>query len=224
MNSLSVIIPTLLKSDYTEDLLKGLGESKTVKEIILINNSLKEIGILNKMPKVKIITPGKNLYVNSSWNLGVKHSSFNKIALCNDDIIFDYEKIEEIAYQISPKKGIFGIDEKSINQYESEKLSFEVASYRNYGYGTLIFLHKSNYFFIPEEMKIWCGDDYLFYRQKKFNYKIKGLGLKTQMSTTSGMSIFDEIKKQDQEIYLTYYRQKQPLLNRIYFRFKKMIG
>ena len=34
--------------------------------------------------------------------------------------------------------------------------------------GAAIFGRKSDFYEIPEDMKVWCGDDYLFYQSIKF--------------------------------------------------------
>ena len=219
----SVIIPSLLKSEYTGELLRGLNDCKMVKEIIFINNSLVESPLFKNLAKLKVITPNQNLYVNASWNLGVRHSECDFIALCNDDINFEYEKIETILACLNKKNGIIGISEKCINSDPDHKITFEIAEYRNYGYGALMFLHKSNYTPIPDELKIWCGDDYLFYRQRGFNYKICGIKLITTMSTTSGLTQFDDIKQRDMEVYSKYYRKTFAAPKRIYFAVRKAL-
>ena len=50
-------------------------------------------------------------------------------------------------------------------------------------------------------MKLWCGDDWLFYRSKKYNYVIDGLKCEGDISTTlddeSLQAEFNPIKTND---------------------------
>lgn len=216
-------MPSLLKSEVTGELLNGLNNCNIIKEIIFINNALLESPLFKNFAKLRVITPPKNLYVNASWNLGVKYSESNFIVLCNDDINFEYEKIETIIDFLHEKKGIVGVSENCINSCSKYKIKFEIAEHRNYGYGTLMIMRKSNYTPIPEDLKIWCGDDYLFYRQTGFNYKVDGINLKTNMSTTSSLNEFDEIKKKDIETYLKYYLKEHSPSKKIFFKMKKIL-
>jgi hypothetical protein len=69
-------------------------------------------------------------------------------------------------------------------------------------------MKKSTYVKIPEDMLIWCGDDYLFHqtaRTGKMN-ALMGCPIKTKMSATSDNPIFDEIKNNDKHLYETKYK------------------
>ena len=70
---LSIVIPTLQKNkEILYNLIDSLDTDKSVGEIIIIDNSLKGIEYISQ--KVKVITPEENLFVNPSWNLGVKEA------------------------------------------------------------------------------------------------------------------------------------------------------
>ena len=56
--------------------------------------------------------------------------------------------------------------------------------YRTAGYGCCFFIHKNNWGIIPDELKIWCGDDWQFYRTNKIKYCIEGLKCEGQVSST----------------------------------------
>ena len=83
--NISVIIPTLQKSVETlNNLVKELVTDESVKEILIIDNSLK--GYKFNSEKVRVIIPKENLFVNPSWNLGVKEAKYEYICIANDDI------------------------------------------------------------------------------------------------------------------------------------------
>ena len=73
MKSLSVIIPTVqVKPKILNKLLAVLDKDDVVDEILLINNAQKEFIPIINIKKLKIYNQDKNLYVNPSWNYGIK--------------------------------------------------------------------------------------------------------------------------------------------------------
>ena len=50
---------------------------------------------------------------------------------------------------------------------------------------------------IPEEIKIWSGDSWLFQHQAVPNYRLLGVRIDTDMSTTSARPEFDSQKRAD---------------------------
>ena len=87
-NKISVIIPTIQKTlEVLEQIIVLLSQDESVEEIILINNKI-ENPLDYDFPKLRIITPNENLYVNASWNLGIKESKCENFLLLNDDLLF----------------------------------------------------------------------------------------------------------------------------------------
>lgn len=213
MNKFSIIIPTMQKDkDILLKLIDELIECQYVGEIIIIDNSLKGLNYSSNL--IKIITPNKNMFVNPAWNLGVKVAKFNYIGILNDDIIFPKNFFEQVYNFITNNEcGLIGLDKlknskkKDFNTYPNNTtLSFEAIEKRLYYWGSAIFGLKENYYNIPEEMKVWCGDDYLFKMNKdnnKQNYKIVGGELKHLKSLTSRRPEFNLIKENDQKFYIT---------------------
>ena len=73
--------------------------------------------------------------------------------------------------------------------------------------GCLIFLHKSNYNHIPEQLKISCGDDYLIKFAPKAT-KLLGLQIESDISTTTQLPEFGEQQIKDYEYYSLNYKNK----------------
>ena len=186
MEKISVIIPTLWKcTDNLINLIQILSISPYLGEIIIINNSCDDIS--NDMDNVIIHTPPKNLYVNPSWNLGVTLSKYNKFALLNDDILISTNLLESACnFLDTPNIGLIGVEEHSIvvhsienielEYYTDSKIEYIPVSNRSFGFGIAMFGNKSSYYEIPDELKVWCGDDYLIMRNnadKKQTYVVK---------------------------------------------------
>jgi hypothetical protein len=195
------IIPTLWHSSRIHQLLYDLIGCEQVGEIILIDNAPKEPITL---PKVKHIICQENIFVNPSWNIGVSLSSYENIAIINDDVNFDTSIFAILEPQIKDI-GVCGMmfENYSIKQTQPIKI-FDLVE-RPYGWGCLMFLHKSNYNHIPEQIKIACGDDYLI----KFAYKatkLLGLQIESDISTTTQRPEFGEQQIKDYEYYTQHYK------------------
>lgn len=111
MNQITVIIPTLLKSN--ESLLKlisKLSNLDIVQRILIFDNTLgefcKQFKEKEDMPNKVVIYDQENLYVNLAWNRGVSLCDTEYYALLNDDISFSPSLIEECVKILDEKEEI----------------------------------------------------------------------------------------------------------------------
>jgi hypothetical protein len=210
MGKYSVIIPTLWKSNRIGKLLFDLIKCEFVDEIILIDNAGKFFENFEALDKVRLVQVEENIYVNPAWNLGVKLSKNNNIAILNDDINFDPNIFELITEDILSEFGIIGMGEgnykESINQEIGPCIDVWHPGINDWGWGCFIMLHKKYWIDIPENIKIWYGDNFI----KDVNPAPKGIlrnfKVETEMSTTSDEKEWDEVKKKDYEYFINYLR------------------
>lgn len=205
-DKISVIIPTIQSNI---DLLKGLIENfendNAIGEIIIINNKNKKLYFEN-YSKLRIYNAKKNLFVNKSWNIGVEKSSCEYFALINDDLILPENFCTNVLKNMSEDKGLVGLDLNYICDIDSteldsaDKLYLTPTDKREIGYGSAMFGHISSYYLIPDNLKIFCGDDYLFMqniKNGKRNYKISGCNIKHCHQLSSNNLKFQRIKYKD---------------------------
>ena len=170
MSKVSAIIPTLWRAkEFTDHLVNVLVEDESVGEIIIIDNAPADFFYDNE--KVITIWSIENMYVNPSWNLGIKESSYDKFIILNDDIIIPYNFVSQLEHLLTEDKGLVGIDSRGVIQvdsFSSENITFldrEIALKsivnRNWGFGIAFGGHHKSYHKIPENIRIWHGDDYL---------------------------------------------------------------
>jgi len=212
----SIIIPTLLKSEeILNKLLAELASDDSVGEILVIDNSLK--GFSNVSSKVRVLIPNENLFVNPSWNFGIKEAKYEYFGILNDDLLLPENLCTETLKFLKETEttGLVGLDPKAvkgvgINEFNTyppnKKITFEPVEYKvQMGYwGSAFFGKKSHYSPIPEDMKIWCGDNYLLKMNVdagRQNYKFCGITVKHYGSLSAGSTKLDDIKKSDVEIY-----------------------
>ena len=208
---LSVVIPTIQKNtELLIKLLSTLNEDASVDEIILIDNSLKGIDYSN--PKLRIITPKENLYVNPSWNLGVKEAKNDYVALLNDDIIISNNFCSQIVSNMTPEMGCVGMNSSEYvsttdviqDNLDNNKIELKYEKYMDLFWGIAIFFHKNAYNEIPEELKIIHGDTWIFEKAKKQgkkNYFINNQLVYHFGSLSHGDKSFNPVCINDKKIF-----------------------
>ena len=220
MSKVSAIIPTLWKAkEFLDHLVDVLIEDESVGEIIIIDNAPADFSYDNE--KVFILRQEENLYVNPSWNLGIEESEYDKFIILNDDIIIPYNFVFELESMLTPDKGIVGIDERgviSIPRFDSKNITFldrkidlKPIKERSWGFGITLAGHRNSYYKIPENIRIWYGDDYLVQMNNEHhrtNYIVNDLPIFTMMSTTSDLEEFEDIKNIDNLMYDRFGKTK----------------
>jgi len=206
MDKYTVVIPTIWKSEYTYELLKRLSDSEYVGEIILIDNASelnKEINI----QKVIHIKEQENTYVNPAWNKGVNLASHNNITIVNDDIIFDVDEYYSYFAQLLEINefkniGFIGSHSENYKLEKSQNPSFEEYDNKTNtgGWGCLFSFHKSNWKPIPNELKIWYGDNWIHLVSNPILH-LRGIKIETKMSTSSDLEEMNPIKENDTRIW-----------------------
>lgn len=202
----SVIIPTLWKSDRTKKLINDLKECEYVDEIIIIDNTCTEEMDMNHPNKVRMVSKGENIYVNPAWNWGIELAKNERVALVNDDINFNPNIFGIITDDILDEYGIIGQSEFNYKGNNSDEpiLQKWTGNVRDWGWGCLIMFDKKNWIDIPDDIKIWYGDDFVFKCNPATKSTLKNFNIETEMSTTSDEPIWDDRKKEDYNNYTNY--------------------
>jgi hypothetical protein len=208
---ISVIIPTLWApgGSYVLKLIRKLSRLNQIGEIILIDNNPSAAPEIPKdIAKLKYLPQRQNLYVNPSWNLGVANAQHPLIALCNDDIL-PPAKLFKLACRTlgrnsSQPIGLIGVD-KTCFEKKSKKAKPRICNVkeRRYAYGCLMLMRKACFSPIPDWIKIYSGDTWLFreqIKQGRFNLAIEGLFIAQksgQHSLSSSQPEFAPLKRAD---------------------------
>lgn len=201
----SVIIPTLWKSERTKKLLSDLSECEYVDEIIVIDNEYDGYQD-TKVEKIRFVSFGGNIYVNPAWNKGIELARNNHIALINDDINFNPNIFGVITEDVLSEYGIIGQSQFNYKGNNSDEPVLEkwTGATRDWGWGCLIMFDKNNWVDIPDNIKIWYGDDYIFKCNPATKSTMKNFNIETEMSTTSDEPIWDDRKKEDYNNFINH--------------------
>lgn len=166
---ISFIIPTLWKCDkLNESINQFITADIPNSELIIIDNSSEEKNLSTKQ-KITVVEPGHNIGVNPAWNLGVEIAKNDLICLLNDDITFNFKTLKTnlSTIEIMSPECVIGFD---ANENFSDELNddleifhFKKAPCRSLGFGCMMILSKKNYIKIDERMKVFCGDDLIYW-------------------------------------------------------------
>ena len=199
----SIIIPTMWGGTEIEAMLPLLEKHSLVGEILLINNSIARTPNwykLGKWIKIKQYNPPDNIGVNPAWNLGVRESKNDKICLLSDDVEFPVDVLEFLYDKLSSEQGCVGPLKTNINvsasvPYKLDQFNKLVPAMRMRGqYGCMMFLNKENWVPIPEEFKIFYGDNWIFMNhvlKKKQPRFLLNNRIRTLVGSTSGDPAFE---------------------------------
>lgn len=204
-----IIIPTIWAPsiESIDLLIESLNSCKYISKIILINNNPKKFSkrysVLDKVEEHHF----DNIYVNQAWNYGVDISSSEYISIINDDIIFDTKIFEYLIEKLNEDDvKIVGLCKSTYSLEKNEDFFIEKITLRNRGWGCFISLKRTNYFHIPPDLLIHFGDDFLIKKLEGYVWKLKGLKITSQISTSVDFdSKFLEIIKQDNINSLKYH-------------------
>lgn len=215
----SVIIPTMWKSNLDKfyDTLQNFCEDDTIKEIILIDNDITFEHLTKSkilaLSKIKYYPQENNIYVNPAWNLGVLEALGKHLMIVNDDFHITSKKtLKNIIKTHQDNKdiytSIYGISTSCyIEEPTSNKIYLTDNEGRGTGWGCFFILHRYTWTDIPNELKIWFGDDYLTKHVlsnggKVYTFKnIKA----SPFSQTISSQTFNNILDNDTKIYMEKY-------------------
>ena len=158
------------------DMLQVYNSSEYVKEIIVIDNAPKQRPPLPLLEKLTIYTKGHNIYVNPAWNWGASLANYT-ILLANDDItIFAFDEVARLLAK--SECDLVGL---SVAKPSGQLKIHPVQQFSGHHFGC--FMMVRNYHYIPEQFRIWYGDNFLFQFSKNRGI-LKNANIDIEKSTT----------------------------------------
>lgn len=195
MNKFTVIIPTIWRGAKLPDLLKKMYECGQIGEVILINNAKDKTPNFERHEKLIYVEPNQNIFVNPAWNMGVRLAKYDYIINTQDDLLFEVNDlvgfinyVEQSGFNLKDL-GIIGMHFDNFELKESSEM--ELVNFENgkgAGWACCLIYHKENWKPIPENIKIYFGDNFLQMSVRPI-LQIKGLPVETIMSTSADTNI-----------------------------------
>jgi|TARA_B110000503_G_scaffold14868_1_gene20411 hypothetical protein len=209
---ISYIIPTLWKSDNIHKLISSFNLITDPKaELIIIDNTNSPFTYPND-DRVKIYKMEQNLFVNPSWQMGYHYSNNDRVCIINDDIIFNVERFHNFVLK-NDIQAVCMTNWNKINEDNSiwKPVIIDSPNARPAGAGQLMMVKTSNWPPLPYELKLWHGDDIIYYyntlvKNTKFTY-IEGMSVTGDQSVTVNSDVIPlKMKGTFTQDTLEYYK------------------
>ena len=160
------VIPTMWRYEPFVKFLTDLLDHELVYEVIIINNDKAKTPKLPDSPKLRLVDYGNNIYVNPSWNRGVRLSKTENVVITNDDLVFDLRVLKKIHDIDDPNFGLACLcpGEQFYKQPPFKDGTIDVVRWTGFslfGFGQLMFIKKSQFINIPYQLQIYYGDDWI---------------------------------------------------------------
>lgn len=204
----SVVIPTLQRSPMLADVVALFAGHHLVREVIIINNAAPALGFGDR--KVRILDQDENIFVNPAWNLGVREARSPYLIISNDDLVFPPRLVDSALRRLGPRTGIIGPDKSCFLPGRDGRARFRPTYELTHAFGTLMFMARSSYVPVPDQLKIFFGDDWLFYHQRRRNLLLRGPRVVSPMSVTSGSPEFIQQMELDKDVWRSTYAGDRP--------------
>ena len=202
---IDIIIPTIWACDLLPA-LKEYQNNHRISKIIVIDNNPSMRQECN-FSKVQIYSQNRNIFVNPSWNEGIRLSRSKYVAIVNDDIIVKEQAWALLDMHEFTKDDIVGVDLRGyqdnyriddiVGMGENiQKLDYDKMvpiGMQAWAFGIFMFMRKEAYVSIPDLYQVWFGDDWLC-QHKKNIFVMHTEGIKGTISET--------IKKRIPEVHL----------------------
>ena len=215
---ISYIIPTLWKSDSIFKLIKSFKSIKDKKaELIILDNDQQNTKYISDDDRITCLMMEENQFVNPSWQIGFHYAKNERICIVNDDIIFNVKRFHEFVIESNAK----AICMTNWNRIDKDLNTWELVSNnspnaRPAGGGQLMMVLKENWPTLPYDMKLWHGDDIIYYYNtlvKNIDFCfIRGMAVTGEQSVSVNSDIIPkQMKTTFTEDTLEYYKKMHTL-------------
>lgn len=193
MKKFSVIIPTIWLGTRLPEMLKQLYACEQIGEVILINNAKDKTPDFERHEKLLYVEPNENIFVNPAWNMGTRLAKYDYIINTQDDVLFDVNALTSFINHVElsgynlKDLGFIGMHLDNFYMESTNTHQFELINLdpeKGGGWACCLIYHKQNWKHIPENIKIWYGDDFLKIFTRPI-LQIKGFPVETKMSSSA---------------------------------------
>lgn len=164
---ISVVFATMWRYKPFSNFLADMVNHHLVGEIIIIDNDYEKRPNheIFSHPKIKICNFKRNTYVNPAWNIGIIGAQHDKVCIANDDVIFDLRLFDRVYDNLTENVGCIGMSVLPNEMHHpigEIKIVPWAPGINTFGFAMCMFIHKKNFELIPDSLKIYFGDNFIF--------------------------------------------------------------
>ena len=216
---ITYIIPTLWKDSNIYKTFKSFSNiNDSDARMIVINNTDKVVGYTDS--RIEFVNLGYNSFVNPAWNLGIYKSQTEYVCLLNDDIIIDLKTLHNFIDKKRPEFTGFSYLNRNPIKDSIQLVKYDEDILGNYGhsknkmpqgFGQFMLFKKNNFLKIPDSMKIFHGDDIIYYYHTLVLgidcYLLDGFKIEGNQSVSAIDYYKNDIAKKDTKEYIKWLIQ-----------------
>jgi GT2 family glycosyltransferase len=178
--NVAVVIPTMMRAWKTRTL--ELLEEGTLhpSEVIVINNSSESFDDADRIWPfpVRVLSKGYNIYINPAWMWALKemHADVNVVCFLSDDVVFKPNFLERVCYSLFYQPDAGCICPRTLEtmadfrHYRPEAGLQNMRKREGWAY-TMRKELLDKIPPIPEELKLFFGDDFFFFHTKQLGFR-----------------------------------------------------
>ena len=167
-----VLVINLNNKDYTKNCINSLINQKCKNfKITLFDQNSNQIGTEEmldyfKDKNVDVIKNKTNDPVNSVWNWFYNNHTEDILCFLNNDVLIYDNFISDVihVFEHEPNVGV-AVHSTNHNDYTTKKeiTEYKVVEPKNFMQGWDFSIRRDVFTLIPEQLKTYCGDDFLFH-------------------------------------------------------------
>ena len=207
---ITYVIPTLWGDDNIFETFNRFSEIEDLNaRMIVINNTDRVVGHTDS--RIEFVNLGYNSYVNPAWNLGVHKASTEYVCLLNDDILLDIKSLHQFISEQKPEFVGFSELNRNPTQSSMQLVRHADRNKRPFGFGQFMLFKKNNWTKIPDDLKIFHGDDVIYFYHTLILgielHKLDGFKIEGNQSVTARDWWESDIAKNDTLGYFAWISQ-----------------
>lgn len=166
---LGVMILNLNNLQYTKDCIGDLLKQDSNEfEILLVDQNSSEVGtpeFLDEISKIiKVVRNSENISVNKMWNHFYNTTDYDYLCFLNNDVRLPKNFISDTIAVFEKEINVGAVVHTTNHEsyYKITNLNYVIVEKSVYMQGWDYTMRRTAFNLIPEELRTYCGDDYVY--------------------------------------------------------------
>lgn len=228
-NKISVLVVNRDNLDFTTQCIKDLAEQSIGFELILVDNGSTEAGTLDALSQLKALHPfisdlwvsGYNRSLSEIWNEFSEKGESDLLCFLNNDVRIPTNFLSDTVEVMERESGV-GCVVHATNHplYKVDnELKYNIVESGYFHQGWDFTMRRQAYSVIPEQLRFYCGDDYVFEGMYKGGWSLAYCLSSPMIHFESRTKRKSSMVKQDMKAYEKLGHEYNLQVNTEYSRF-----
>lgn len=177
--TIRVLVVNLNNKEYTKNCVNYLlNQTYSNFKVVVVDQNSSEDGTKEMLgnitdPRVEIVENPENIPLNHVWNWFYLNYNDDILCFLNNDVIITDNFISDVVDVFSKELNVGIVVHSTNHENYTEKKSeieYSIVERGKYMQGWDFSIRRSLYTLIPEEIKTYCGDDFLYHHLYQNGY------------------------------------------------------